>query len=136
MRYREDVTSDRDKLMRYAEEHLGASYSTKPSKGFDCSGFVRHCYRHIGVELGRTSRDQWSEGSKISTYQAQLGDIIVFKGRNIKSTKAGHVGLIHHTVGDTIYFIHASSSKGVIISHQMQPYYQQRFMGIVTVLDH
>lgn len=126
---------DRTKLITYAESYLGASYSSNPKKGFDCSGFVRHCYKHINLKLGRSSRDQHKEGKEVNVNNAQIGDIVVFKGSNKRSKIAGHVGLVHHMSHDTLYFIHASSSRGVIISHDKEPYYKNRFLGVVSVLN-
>lgn len=123
----------RTELLTYAHTKLGTPYKNG-SQGFDCSGFVQHCYAQLEVRIPRSSRDQYKEGKKVDRDNSLEGDIIVFTGRNYKNKKAGHVGIVHHIENDTIYFIHSSSSAGIVINHNHQPYYAKRYLGIVRYL--
>ena len=137
--FRPDFESDLEKkraaLIDIAEQLIGTPYKNSKNSGFDCSGFVQHCYNELGIPIPRSSRAQFAAGSKISPEEAEPGDIIVFTGRNSNSGKAGHVGIIHKIQQDTIHFIHSSSSRGVIKSHSKQAYYSKRFMGIVHFIN-
>lgn len=57
--------------------------------GFDCSGLTRYAWAQAGVQLPRTSRDQWNApGTRIATMaQLQAGDLLFFASdRNDPST--------------------------------------------------
>jgi uncharacterized protein with LGFP repeats len=61
-----------------AARHLGQPYAwgaTGPSS-FDCSGFVGYIYRQFGVDLPRTSRDQYNAVQHVPQDQKQIGDLI------------------------------------------------------------
>lgn len=113
-----------ESLVEYAEAYIGVPYKwggTTPS-GFDCSGFMTYVFKEFGVQLPRTSADQYYQGEKIDRSQLVPGDLVFFT-----TYKAGpsHAGIY---VGDN-NFIHASSSKGVIISSLDSTYYKSRYLG-------
>lgn len=61
-------------------------------EGFDCSGLVLYCYRELGVNLPRTSRQQYLVGAYIPPNRMDLlepGDLVFF-GRD------GDPGRVHH----------------------------------------
>ena len=128
-----DNAETRSILIENADSFLGRAYDSK--NGFDCSGFVQKCYLEIGYKLPRSSREQYKIGKIRQIDEAEIGDVIVFTGRNSSTRSAGHVGIVHHFQGDTLYFIHASSSHGIIINHVKQPYYSKRFLGIRNMID-
>jgi len=67
---------------------------TTPS-GFDCSGLVQYCYRQIGIEIPRTSRQQYHIGAYIPPNRLDLlepGDLVFF-GRNGDPGRIHHVGM-------------------------------------------
>lgn len=129
------INAERENLLAIAESLLGRPYSTEKKNGFDCSSYVRHCYSEIGYSIPRSSHSQFINGKQISRDQVQLGDIIVFKGRNDKSERAGHVGIVHHFEDNKIWFIHASSSVGITYNNSEQSYYKKRLMGFVSVIE-
>ena len=65
-----------------AMEYQGIPYlwgGTDPNVGLDCSGFVQHVYRQLGIDLPRVSRDQAKAGVEVpSLDQAKPGDLIAF----------------------------------------------------------
>ncbi len=96
-------------------------------RGVDCSGFVTLVYREIyGKQLARTSADMLKHDcKKVSRRKLKEGDLVFFKtGRGGKRGKPDHVG-IYLKNGR---FIHASSSKGVIVSSLSEPYYARTWL--------
>ena len=93
-------------------------------KGCDCSGFVSQVYKAVyGKSLERNSaaiRDK--NCSKIRRSQLRTGDLVFFKTGS--SRKINHVGIY---LKDN-KFIHASSSKGVIVSSLEEKYYIRTYV--------
>jgi peptidoglycan DL-endopeptidase CwlO len=80
----------------YAEQQLGKPYlwgGTGPD-AFDCSGLVMMAYRVAGVDIPRTSQQQWAWGPRVSPSQVQPGDLVFFAGSDGTQTSPGHVGLV------------------------------------------
>ena len=103
----------RTAIVADAKQFLGNPYvygGTSLTNGADCSGFTMRIFEHFGVSIGRTSRDQASNGKQISLSEIQPGDLLFYaSGKTIN-----HVALY---IGDG-KIIHASTSKtGIIISH-------------------
>ncbi len=88
--------------------------------GVDCSGFTLLTYKELfGQDLPRTVQEQIKEGTKISKSSLRAGDLVFFKtGRSQR-----HVGIY---LEDDL-FIHASRSKGVMISNLNDLYWQARY---------
>ncbi|MBC7425843.1 MAG: C40 family peptidase [Bacteroidia bacterium] len=125
-------TSKQDRLLAYAEKHLGKRYGYgKTGKGgFDCSGFVMQCFNNFGVELPHSSSAMAYLGNFVSFEHARKGDLIFFTGRSSETETVGHVGIVTEIKNNVIYFIHASVQAGVIISNTEEIYYKKRFMLI------
>ncbi len=80
----------------FAEQQLGKPYlfgGTGPD-AFDCSGLVMMAYRAAGVNIERTSEQQWATEVRIPASQAQPGDLVFFAGADGTTTSPGHVGLV------------------------------------------
>jgi peptidoglycan DL-endopeptidase CwlO len=80
----------------YAREQLGKPYlwgGTGPD-AFDCSGLVMMAYRAAGIDLPRTSQQQWAFGLRVSASQVQPGDLVFFAGADGTRISPGHVGLV------------------------------------------
>jgi cell wall-associated NlpC family hydrolase len=80
----------------YAEQQLGKPYqwgATGPD-AFDCSGLVMMAYRAAGIDIPRTSEQQWAFGPQVSGSQAQPGDLVFFAGADGTPAAPGHVGLV------------------------------------------
>ena len=86
-------------VVTIARKYLGVPYvwgGTTPS-GFDCSGLVMYCYHQIGINLPRTSREQFYSGKYIPASRRDLlkpGDLMFF------ATDLSDPDSIHHV---TIY---------------------------------
>lgn len=85
-------TGDNQDLISYAESFEGVPYvygGSTPS-GFDCSGFTSYVFRHFGVDLPRTSEEQWGFGTSVSESNLEPGDLVFFE---MASDGPGHVGI-------------------------------------------
>ncbi len=103
----------RDEFMRW--EGTQHSLGGTDQNGIDCSGFVQAIYKKIfNIVLPRTTKEQVKEGIYISRDELKAGDLVFFK----PPTYPRHVGIF--LSGNE--FVHASKSKGVIIS-KIDPYY-------------
>lgn len=103
-------------------------YGGTTTKGFDCSGFTSYVFRKLGIELPRTSREQFATGKKVAKADLRPGDLVFF---NTSGKGVSHVGIY---VGDG-KFAHSSSSKGVTISSLSDSYYVKRYLGARRVMD-
>jgi hypothetical protein len=80
-------------LIEEANKYLGYPYvwgGSKPSTGFDCSGFVCWVLNHSGVaSVGRTNaRGLYKRSTVVSKGEAQPGDLIFFTGA--RAAEIGH----------------------------------------------
>ena len=103
-------------------------YGSEGPNAFDCSGFTRYCYKQIGIELKRTSKEQAENGKKIRQKKLKEGDLVFFKGP--KGEDVNHVGIVYKKKrGKNFEFIHASSSSGITIESNETEYFQKRFLS-------
>ncbi len=127
-----------DSLVSYAREYIGTPYGYGQSNGkrFDCSGFTSFVFSHYGYTLARSSRDQYLEGDSVSRGKWAVGDLVFFSGRSGGQTSVGHVGIVVSVDDEReqFDFIHASTSRGVIVSHSTERYYASRYIGARRVL--
>jgi cell wall-associated NlpC family hydrolase len=80
----------------FAEQQIGKMYQwggTGPDT-FDCSGLVMMAYRAAGIDIPRTSQEQWAWGPKISPRQVEPGDLVFFVGADGTVQAPGHVGIV------------------------------------------
>ena len=82
--------------VNYAEAQLGKPYlfgGTGPG-AFDCSGLVMMAYRAAGVDIARTSEQQWATLPHVPANKVIPGDLVFFAGSDGTPTAPGHVGLV------------------------------------------
>lgn len=75
------VSATRTAIVAYAKQFLGNPYvygGTSLTDGADCSGFTMSVYKHFGIDIGRTSRDQAAKGREISQSEMQPGDLLFY----------------------------------------------------------
>ncbi len=124
---------DADSLLKHAAKFIGKRYRYRgisPKTGFDCSGYVLYNYKRHGIHLPHSSYEQIKYGEKVEISEAKAGDLIFFKGRSTKSKMAGHVGIVVEVIGNSVKFIHSSSSLGVRYDFTHAKYYKNRFLQI------
>ena len=135
----DSVSSVADNLKEYAAKFLGTRYvwgATGP-KSFDCSGFTGYVYRNFGINLDRTSREQFLQGEHVGVENLRPGDLLFFSSRSSGRGNVGHVAMVLSVDSSTqtCKFIHASVKKGV--TYQTFPdggYYQRNFIGARRIL--
>ena len=88
--------------------------------GVDCSGFVQLTYlQQLDQYLPRTTEDQAKIGKPIRVSELRPGDLVFFK----TGLKLRHVGI--YTGNNR--FLHASTSRGVMISSLGNVYWREKF---------
>ncbi len=107
-------------------------YGGTTKKGMDCSGLIYTSFKKENIILPRTSRTMATQGKAISLKKVSVGDLLFFK-TNKRKNVISHVGLVVEVKG-TIKFIHASTSRGVIISSLDENYWNKAFTSARRVL--
>jgi len=122
---------EREKIVEYAKKQLGIPYvwAGNDPNGFDCSGFTGYVMKEFGKELPRRAVDQYAGSRKVKEKNAQKGDLVFFDN----GSGISHVGMIISEKGKSLVMIHASSSKGVIITEiEKSDYWLKRLSGFGT----
>lgn len=135
----EDISDDLEEetlsIIDHALQFLGTKYKyggTTP-EGMDCSGLVYTSFLNHDISLPRSSRDMAQMGEQLDLAQVRLGDLLFFKTDRRKKA-INHVGLVIDLDEDQIFFIHSSSSRGVIISTLDENYWRQNFVMARRIL--
>ncbi|WP_164737230.1 cell wall-binding repeat-containing protein [Georgenia sp. SYP-B2076] len=66
------------RALAWAQTQLGVPYrygGADPT-GYDCSGLVMRAYENAGVQLTRTTRQQWASTTRVALADLQPGDIV------------------------------------------------------------
>lgn len=119
------------KLREAAAEWEGAPYKEggTDKEGVDCSGFVQAVYREVfDRELPRSTKLQEKVSVEVEPDSIRLGDLVFFRTKGFGPFfKKHHVGVY---IGKQ-EFVHASSSKGVMISRLDDYYWKKNFDKVV-----
>lgn len=122
-------------LINNAMEFLGVRYrgGGTTTAGMDCSGMVTAVFNLFDIKLPRSSNQMAQVGEKVEGDDIQKGDLIFFRtnGRKV----INHVGVVVEKIGDEIKFIHASTSKGVMVSSTEEPYYKRTFAQVNRIIQ-
>jgi len=123
----------RDEIVSTAQSFLGLPYSwggTSPEEGFDCSGLTMAVYKLNGLNLPRSSKDQFAVGTPISQDQLRKGDLVFFATSQGK--KVTHVGIF---TGQG-RFIHApGEDKQIRLDSLSNGYFKAHFLGARNYLE-
>jgi lipoprotein Spr len=113
-------------LYQFIDKWYGTDYRLggRDKKGIDCSGFAQRLYYEVyGIDLLRTSTEQFSNCKRIKhSKDAEEGDLVFF---HVRSKRITHVGV--YLAND--YFVHASTSNGVMISNLNEEYWHKYYAG-------
>ncbi|MGB5554626.1 MAG: C40 family peptidase [Flavobacteriaceae bacterium] len=125
-----------------AEEIIGTAltfsgtrykYGGTTKKGMDCSGLLYVAFAEHDVQLPRISYQMAEEGQRIKVDHVEKGDLLFFR-TNKRRKQINHVGMVVAIEGDEIKFIHASTSRGVIVSSLREGYWNYAFVKATRVL--
>ncbi len=116
----------RKSLVIKALQYRGVKYvyGGESPHGFDCSGFVQFIYKKFGIDLQRTVKLMETQGKWVKRKKLIAGDIVIFHNPR-------HVG-IYASKGK---FVHASSSRGVVLDRLDKEYYRKRFVGGKNIIS-
>lgn len=114
-------------VLNTAKSYLGTPYryGGTTNNGMDCSGLIYTSFTNNGIEMKRMSSEQAKLGKVISLDQVQPGDLLFF---NTSGRGISHVGMVEKIENGEIFFIHSSTSKGVIISSLNEKYWKPKII--------
>jgi cell wall-associated NlpC family hydrolase len=117
----------RNEIVETAERFLGLPYQwggASTEDGFDCSGLTMAVYQLNGLDLPRTSRDQYAIGAPVDRAELAKGDLVFFATKS--RDKVSHVGVY---AGDD-RFIHApGKGKTIRVDSLSDRYYVAHYVG-------
>jgi cell wall-associated NlpC family hydrolase len=121
-----DPQEDLD-LVTYAKGFIGTpyQYGGNNENGIDCSAFVQKVFQEFGINLPRTSRDQFNDQRALNIDQDQVEehDLLFFKDDG--GTEIDHVAIY---IGNGKMIHSSRSENGVQISDfKFSPFWSKRF---------
>ncbi|HOD66452.1 MAG TPA: NlpC/P60 family protein [candidate division Zixibacteria bacterium] len=125
------TTAEYVRLGLIVQSFLGKPYAgaSPYDPGIDCSLFIREVFEKYGrIKLPRTAEEQFAAGTQVHRNLLRYGDLVFFR------TVPGQVSHVGVYLGNDD-FIHASSSRGVIISSLREEYWARSYAGARRVLD-
>ncbi|MBV1853301.1 C40 family peptidase [Catellatospora tritici] len=110
------IGGDGQKVAVAACKQIGKSYvfgdpeelSKLPQAHYDCSGLTQWAWYQVGVKLTHYTKDQWTEGKRVST--PQTGDLVFF----FPNDGLHHVGLYVGKVNGRGVMVHAPHTGDVV----------------------
>lgn len=136
----------RARLRHFGKKYLGRPYKYGAKdydapKEFDCSSFVQHLYRRVGIDLPRTSIDQADEGFEIEPKVSNLkiGDLVFIKGSRgyYNRNYPGGIGHVLMYFGEK-KLIHACNKSSItneienkVITEPAKPYLELKGFRVV-----
>jgi hypothetical protein len=114
---------ENEKLYGFIDNWIGVPYRIGgiDKKGVDCSGFIFLLEKEVfNKDLTRTARTMAEKIKRKYEQDLEEGDLVFF---DFDGQKFSHVGFYLHNNK----FVHASTSKGVIISDLKDPWYYKYF---------
>jgi len=117
-----------DNILSEAESYLGTPYrfGGTSRSGIDCSAFVLSVFgAAAGMDLPRVAAEQSQEGDAVERTELQKGDLVFFSHRG---SRISHVGIVEEVTPEgEVKFIHAATSKGVMVSSLDDNYWGPKF---------
>jgi probable lipoprotein NlpC len=116
-------------LYRFITDWTGVTYKLGglDKKGIDCSGFALLLQKDIyGNALPRRSKDQADAVKSINKNNLKEGDLIFF---SFGGNEVDHVGVYLNND----FFVHASTTRGVVVDDLKLPIYQNAIVKTGTL---
>ena len=128
-------TKEAKAIVKYAKSFNGTryKYGGTTKRGMDCSGLIYTSFKQHEIDLPRTTSDLKSAGDWIDLKEVNVGDLVFFATKK-NSRKVNHVGIVTEVRTGNVEFIHASSSKGVMVSSLAERYWYFAFVQARRVL--
>ncbi len=118
-----DVNTVKNMILKEFKKWEGTPHKMggNSKRGIDCSGFVHHIYTKLfNLNVPRTTRQFFTTGTVINRLQLKPGDLVAFRPHSYPR----HVGIY---IGNN-KFIHASTTKGVMMSNLGNPYWEKYYV--------
>jgi cell wall-associated NlpC family hydrolase len=122
-------------IIKHAKSFEGTryKYGGTTKKGMDCSGLIVTAFKKEDILLPRTTADLSKRGDWIDVKEVKEGDLVFFATKK-NNRKVNHVGIVTSSRPGHVEFIHASSSRGVMISNLAEKYWYQAYVQARRVL--
>ncbi len=117
-------SSTDNRMMTEIESWLGTPYlyGGESRSGVDCSAFTQAVYSSVDITIPRTASQQAAAATDVNPASLAFGDLLFF---NTSGSGISHVGIY---IGNG-FFVHASSSRGVIRESMSKEYYATRILS-------
>jgi cell wall-associated NlpC family hydrolase len=123
----------RDEIVKAAESFIDVPYlwgGTSADTGFDCSGLAMTVYELNGLDLPRTSADQYDAGYPIDKKDLRKGDLVFFA--TTSSRRISHVGIY---VGEGIFIHSPKEGKKICRTSLSDDYFVRTYVGSCTYFE-
>ncbi len=123
------VIPERGRIEAVAASWLGIPYryGGVDRQGIDCSALVQCILGDLGESVPRTVRDLTRIGTEIPRSDLGGGDLVFFR---LAAGRIDHVGIAL----DADRFVHASSSRGVVIDRIADRWFARRLTSVRRVI--
>ncbi len=123
-------TSKIDSIIDFGKTFLNKPYRYKGPSSWemDCSGYIAFIFSRFGYQIPHSSISIGSIVENIDETEIKKGDLLFFKGMDLKSNSIGHVSLVIETINGSIKMMHSCQRGIVIDEYQKTDYYKQRFI--------
>ncbi len=116
-----------DDVLNEASTYIGTPYrfGGTTRSGIDCSAFVLNVFgESTGIELPRVAAEQAELGDKSRETRTSKRRF----GVSLQGGRVSHVGIVQEVTPEgEIKFIHAATSRGVMISSLNDSYWERKF---------
>jgi len=129
------ASKEAETIVQYAKKFNGTryKYGGTTKRGMDCSGLVYTSFNDNKVSVPRTTTDLKTFGDWVDLKEVNVGDLVFFATKK-NSRKVNHVGIVTNVRPGNVEFIHASSSRGVIVSSLAEKYWYFAFVQARRIL--
>jgi len=138
----EMALTEKPEILEKAEEVVSTAlayagvrykYGGTTRKGMDCSGLLYVTFLEHDIALPRVSYHMANEGEPIPLTAVHKGDLLFFTTSR-RGKRINHVGLVVAVEGEEIKFIHATTSRGVIVSSLREGFWNYAFVKATRIL--